>query len=338
MKIRPAPLALLLAVGIVVAAVVEIVSGSATLDPLLVGRIVLHTLFPDQVVRDWPLGIERIVVDLRLPRVILAILTGAGLACTGVVLQAVTRNPLADPYLFGVSAGASVGAVIVIVHLGDIAGSVTLPIAAFLGAMLSLLLVVSVAAGSGGFGRDRLILAGVAVSFVLMALTNFLIFSGDQRAAASVVFWTMGGLGLAQWSVLPLPTIVVAIGLILAQLAARRLDALTLGDQAAASLGIDVPRLRLSLFALCALLTGTLVALVGSIGFVGLMIPHAVRGLVGGRHAVLLPVAAIMGALLVTSVDVVARTVLAPQELPIGIITGAVGGLFFVALMRLRRI
>ena len=200
MKIRPASLALLLAAGIVVAALAEIVTGSVSLNPPLVGRIVLHTLFPDQVVRDWPPGLERIVVDLRLPRVILAILTGAGLACTGVVLQAVTRNPLADPYLFGVSAGASVGAVIVIVHLGDVAGSVTLPIAAFLGAMLSLLLVISVAAGSGGFGRDRLVLAGVAVSFVLMALTNFLIFSGDQRAADSVVFWTMGGLGLARWS------------------------------------------------------------------------------------------------------------------------------------------
>jgi iron complex transport system permease protein len=324
--------------GLAAAAVAGVTAGSTTIDPPLVGRIVLHALFPDRFAADWPAGVQRIVLDLRLPRVVLGILTGAGLACVGVVLQAVTRNPLADPYLFGVSAGASVGAVIVIVHLGDVAGMVTLPIAAFAGAILSLFLVVSVAAGSGGLGRDRLVLAGVAVSFVLMAATNFLIFSGDQRAAHSVLFWTMGGLGLAQWSLLPLPAIVVALGLILAQLAARRLDALTLGDQAAASLGIDIVRLRLSLFALCALLTGTLVALAGSIGFVGLMIPHAVRGLIGGRHAALLPLAALMGALLVTTVDILARTLLAPQELPIGIITGAVGGLFFVWLMRLRRI
>ncbi|WP_205624942.1 FecCD family ABC transporter permease [Geminicoccus roseus] len=338
MRIRPVPLALLLAGGIVVLAVAGVTIGSASIDPPLVGRILLHALLPERFPADWAPGLERIVVDLRLPRVMLGILTGAGLACVGVVLQAVTRNPLADPYLFGVSAGASVGAVIVIVHLGDLAGMLTLPIAAFLGAILSLFLVISVAAGSGGFGRDRLVLSGVAVSFVLMALTNFLIFSGDQRAAHSVVFWTMGGLGLAQWSLLPLPLVVVILGLCMAQLSARRLDALSLGDQAAASLGIDVARLRVGLFALCALLTGTLVALVGSIGFVGLMIPHAVRALVGGRHAVVLPLAALMGALLVTGVDILARTLLAPQELPIGIITGAVGGLFFVWLMRLRRI
>lgn len=337
MRVRPGPLALLLAIGLAVAAMAGVTVGSAAIDPPLVGRIVLHALFPEHVAADWSAGIERIVLDLRLPRIVLGILTGAGLACVGVVLQAVTRNPLADPYLFGVSAGASVGAVLVIAHLGDVLGVMTLPIAAFLGAMLSLLLVVSVAAGSGGLGRDRLILGGVAVSFVLMALTNFLIFSGDQRSAHAVVFWTMGGLGLAQWSILPLPAIVVALGLILTQLVARHLDALTLGDQAAASLGIDVVRLRLSLFALCALLTGTLVALVGSIGFVGLMVPHAVRGLIGGRHMVVLPVAALMGALLVTGVDILARVVLAPQELPIGIITGAVGGLFFIWLMRLRR-
>ncbi|HWL69122.1 MAG TPA: iron ABC transporter permease [Geminicoccus sp.] len=333
------PLALLLVGGTMALAVAAVAVGSAAIDPPLVGRIVLHALLPGTIDADWPSGMERIVLELRLPRVMLGILTGAGLAVVGVVLQAVTRNPLADPYLFGVSAGASVGAVAVIAHLGAFAGPLTLPAAAFLGAFASLVLTLAVAAGAGRRpARDRLVLAGVAVSFVLMALTNFLIFSGDQRAAHSMVFWTMGGLGLAQWRLLTWPLAVVAAALVLAMLAARRLDALALGDQAAASLGIDVARLRLGLFALSALVTGTLVALAGAIGFVGLMVPHAVRALVGGRHALLLPLAALAGACLLTAVDILARILLAPQELPIGIITGAIGGVFFVLMMRFGRI
>ncbi|MGH6901434.1 MAG: FecCD family ABC transporter permease [Geminicoccaceae bacterium] len=319
---------------LVITASAAIAVGSASLDPLRVARILVHAVLPGAITPDWSSAAERIVLDLRLPRIVLGMLVGAGLAMVGATLQAVTRNPLADPYLFGVSAGASAGAVLVIAHVGDVLGPLTLPLAAFIGALISLLSVVAVAAGTGGLGRDRLILAGVAISFVLLALTNFLIFSGDARAAHAVVFWMMGGLGLARWDILWIPTLVVACGGAALWLAATRLDALLLGDEAAASLGIQVARLRLSLFALSALITGTLVALAGSIGFVGLMVPHLARLLVGGRHVVLLPIAALIGALLLVAVDVVARVLLAPQELPIGIITGAIGGLFFVALMR----
>jgi iron complex transport system permease protein len=330
----PKLLAVVLLGMLVVAASTAIAVGSASLDLLRVARILLHAVLPSAVTPDWSSGAERIVLDLRLPRIVLGTLVGAGLAMVGATLQAVTRNPLADPYLFGVSAGASAGAVLVIAHVGDLLGTLTLPLAAFVGAFASLLLVVAVAAGTGGLGRDRLILAGVAISFVLLALTNFLIFSGAARAAHAVVFWMMGGLGLARWDILWIPTLVVGCGSAALWLAATRLDALLLGDEAAASLGIQVARLRLSLFALSALITGTLVALAGSIGFVGLMVPHLARLLVGGRHVVLLPIAALIGALLVVAVDIVARVLLAPQELPIGIITGAIGGLFFVALMR----
>lgn len=313
---------------------VGVAAGSATIDARLVARILLHAMAPDSVTPDWSAGVARIVLELRLPRVILGMLVGAGLATVGTMLQAVTRNPLADPYLFGVSAGASAGAVLVIVHTGEVLGSLTLPLAAFAGALLSLLGVMAVALGTGGLARDRLVLAGVAVSFVLMALTNFLIFLGDQRAAHSVVFWMLGGLGLARWGLLLPPAIIVLGGLLIFWLGAHWLDALLLGDEAAQSLGLEVARFRLLLFAAAALVTGTLVALAGSIGFVGLMVPHMARRLVGGRHAVLLPIAALLGALLVTSVDVAARVVLAPQELPIGILTGAAGGLFFIGLMR----
>ncbi len=330
------PLALGLGAGIVGLGVLAVGLGAATIDADLVARIVLHAIAPDLVARDWSEAVQRIVLDLRLPRVLLAVLVGAGLAVVGVTLQAVTRNPLADPYLFGVSAGASVGAVLVIAHVGDVLGPLTLPLAAFTGAFVSLLLVVAVAASAGSLAHDRLILAGVAVSFVLLAVTNFLIFLGDQRAAQAVVFWMMGGLGLARWDLLWVPTTVVLAGGLLLWLSAARLDALLLGDETARSLGIGVARLRLMLFALSALVTGVLVAIAGAIGFVGLMVPHLARLLVGGRHAVVLPIAALMGALLLVGVDILARLVLAPQELPIGIITGAVGGLFFLTLMRRR--
>ena len=333
---RPSPLVLglLLLAALLLVGLGGAAAGAASIDAGLVARILLDAVAPGSVTPDWSGGVARIVLDLRLPRVILGALVGAGLALVGVVLQAVTRNPLADPYLFGVSAGASVGAVLVIVHTGEVLGSLTLPLAAFLGALLSLLCVAAVALGTGGIARDRLVLAGVAVSFVLMALTNLLIFMGDQRAAHSVVFWMLGGLGLARWDVLLPPALVVLGGGLALWLCAARLDALLLGDEAAQSLGLEVARLRLLLFAGCALLTGALVALAGSIGFVGLMVPHMARRLVGGRHAVLLPIAALSGAVLVTGVDIAARVLLAPQELPIGILTGAAGGLFFIWLMR----
>lgn len=336
-RLPAVPLGLGLAGGIVVLGVLAVGLGSAQLDPTLVARIVVHGIAPSLVTADWSDAVARIVLDLRLPRIVLAILVGAGLAMVGVTLQAVTRNPLADPYLFGVSAGASVGAVLVIAHVGDVLGPLTLPLAAFAGALLSLLLVVGIAASTGSLAHDRLVLAGVAVSFVLLAVTNFLIFWGDQRAAQAVVFWMMGGLGLARWDLLLVPAAVVLVSGVILWLAASRLDALLLGDETASSLGIGVARLRLLLFALSALVTGVLVAIAGSIGFVGLMVPHVVRLLVGGRHVVVLPIAALVGALLLVGVDILARLVLAPQELPIGIITGAVGGLFFLLLMGRQR-
>ena len=335
-RARPTVIVGVLAALLLVVSTVSVTAGSASIDAGMVWRIVLDSVLPGIVLADWTAGQERIVLDLRLPRILLGILVGAGLATVGTVLQAVTRNPLADPYLFGVSAGASVGAVAVIVHLGDAVGVLTLPLAAFAGAASSLVLVLAAATTPTGISRERLLLAGVAVSFVLMAVTNFLIFSGDQRAAHAVVFWMLGGLGLARWDFLPLPAVVVGAGLLGLALTSRTLDALLLGDETAQSLGVPVARTRVVLFAVCALLTGTLVALAGAIGFVGLMVPHIARRLVGGRHRVMLPVAALSGALLVVTVDILARTALSPQELPLGIITGAVGGFFFIWLLRRR--
>lgn len=281
-------------------------------------------------------GQDSIVWHLRAPRVLLGALVGAGLALVGTALQAVTRNPLADPHLLGVSSGAAFGAVIVVLYLGEFAGLLSLPLAAFVGALASMLLVLAIASRSGRLQSDRLLLAGVAVSFVMMAASNLLLYLGNPHAASSVLFWMLGGLGLARWELLWLPALCLALALAVLLGLGRALNALMAGEQSAVSLGLDPRRVRLLVFVVASLLTGVLVSLSGAIGFVGLMLPHVARFLVGAEHRRVLPVAALLGALFLVWVDVAARTWLAPQDLPIGIVTAAIGGAFFVALLRRR--
>ncbi|MGG2398828.1 FecCD family ABC transporter permease [Pseudomonas sp. SH1-B] len=279
---------------------------------------------------------DSIVWQLRAPRVLLGALVGAGLALVGTVLQAVTRNPLADPHLLGVSSGAAFGAVLVVLYLGEFAGLLSLPLAAFVGALASMLLVLAIASRSGRLESDRLLLAGVAVSFVMMAASNLLLYLGNPHAASSVLFWMLGGLGLARWELLWLPALCLLLALAVLLGLGRALNALMAGEQSAVSLGLEPRRVRLLVFVVASLLTGVLVSLSGAIGFVGLMLPHVARFLVGAEHRRLLPVAALLGATFLVWVDVAARTWLAPQDLPIGIVTAAIGGVFFVALLRRR--
>ncbi|MEE4910676.1 iron ABC transporter permease [Pseudomonas alliivorans] len=282
----------------------------------------------------WTAGQETIVWLIRMPRVLLGALAGAGLALIGCVLQAVTRNPLADPHLLGATSGATLGAVMVVMHVGEILGMLTLPLAAFAGSLASLLLVLWLSSRNGRLDSQRLLLSGVAVSFVMMAIANLLLFLGDHRASSSVLFWMLGGLGLARWELLTVPLVTVLAGWILLQGLGRALNALMAGDQTAVSLGLQVRNVRLLVFLVASLMTGVLVALCGSIGFVGLMVPHIARRLVGSEHRRLLPVATLLGALLMIWVDVVSRTLIAPEDLPIGISTALLGGLFFIFVMR----
>ncbi|HGY9626623.1 TPA: FecCD family ABC transporter permease [Pseudomonas putida] len=282
----------------------------------------------------WSRGQAQIVWQIRAPRVLLGALVGAGLALVGGALQAVTRNPLADPHLLGVSSGAVLGAVLVVLFLGAFAGPFSLPLAAFIGALASMLLVLAVASRRGRLDSDRLLLAGVAVSFVIMALANLLLYTSDPHAASSVMFWMLGGLGLAQWSLLWLPALCVLAGFALLMSLARALNGLMSGEQTAVSLGFEPRRVRAQVFVGCALLTGVLVSLSGAIGFVGLMLPHVARRLVGAEHRRLLPACALLGALFMVWVDIGARTLIAPQDLPIGIATAAIGGMFFILMLR----
>ena len=328
---------LLTGLGIVllVSCVVSLGFGPARIPVDVVWHILLNKLLGIGEA-NWSAGQEHIVWLIRVPRMLLGALVGAGLALIGAVLQAVTRNPLADPHLLGVTSGATLGAVIVVLYVGEIVGLLTLPIAAFIGALLSMVLVLTIANRQGRLDSDRLLLCGVAVSFVMMAVANTLLFLGDHRASSAVLFWMLGGLGLARWELLAIPSASVLLGLILLLGMARPLNALMAGEQTAVTLGLNARNVRLKVFLIASLMTGVLVAISGSIGFVGLMIPHIARRLVGAEHRRLLPVSALLGSVFLVWVDVAARTLIAPEDLPIGVATAAIGGLFFIGLMRKR--
>ncbi|MGG5870210.1 FecCD family ABC transporter permease [Pseudomonas peli] len=329
-------LLLLLALALALSCAASLGFGAAPVPLPRVLEILGKRLFDLQPAQAVSSAQDSIVWLIRAPRVVLGALVGTGLALVGTALQAVTRNPLADPHLLGVSSGAALGAVIVVLYLGEFIGLLSLPLAAFVGALVSMLLVLAIASRGGRLESDRLLLAGVAVSFVMMAASNLLLFLGDHHAASSVIFWMLGGLGLARWELLWLPALCLALALLLLLGLARALNALMAGEHSAVSLGLEPRRVRLLVFVCSSLLTGVLVSLSGAIGFVGLILPHVARFLVGAEHRRLLPVSALLGALFLVWVDVAARTLLAPQDLPIGIATAAIGGVFFVMLLRRR--
>ena len=281
---------------------------------------------------------HRIVFDLRLPRALFAAVIGAGLGIVGVVLQTTTRNDLADPFLFGLSSGAAAGAVFVITVTGDVLGIWTLPLAAFCGGLVASGIVLALVHGLRTSAPEKLILAGLAVSFLFSAITNYLIFAGDNRAAHSVIFWMLGGLGLARWETFPLVCAGLVLILTYALYRSRWLDALLTGDLTAATLGVPVQGLRFRMFFVAALATAVFVSVAGVIGFVGLMVPHIARGIAGPLHRQLVPTAAIVGAALLTGSDILSRLLLAPQELPVGIVTTSIGSIFvFLLLFRTAR-
>jgi iron complex transport system permease protein len=277
---------------------------------------------------------EGIVWNYRLTRAIVAATCGAGLAVSGVVLQSLLRNPLADPYLLGISAGASTGAVLVAI-IGVGAGTVSLSTGAFAGALAAFALVALLARSSRGqTPAAQIILAGIAGSQLFNALTSFLITkSASAEQARGIMFWLLGNLSGVRWSSVALSVPVVVFGLLVCLMHRRSLDAFTFGTDSAASLGIPVRRVQAVLIGTAALMTAVMVSIVGSIGFVGLVIPHAVRLMAGVRHARLLPLSALIGALFMIAADVLSRTLIKGQVLPIGVITALVGAPVFALIL-----
>lgn len=311
--------------------------GAVSIPASTVWSVLANKLYPDLIEQTWSRGREAIVWNIRFPRALLAMMVGAGLAMVGASLQAVTRNPLADPHLLGISSGGAFGAILALLHTGLFLGLLTVPLMAFFGALGATAVVLGVSRFADATSADRLVLAGVAVSFIIMAGANILIFLGEPQATHTVVYWMLGGLGRAQWSQLIYPLAILALCAAWLMIKAGELNAMTVGDETAATLGIPVARFRLLVFICGALITGVMVAFSGIIGFVGLMVPHVARMIVGGDYRRVLPASALIGAIFLLWADIIARTIMAPEDMPIGIVTGLIGGIFFVWLLRQKR-
>ncbi|MHA3947291.1 putative F420-0 ABC transporter permease subunit [Cellulomonas bogoriensis] len=336
-----APTALLVAVAVALllaSVTVAVTIGPAQISALDVWRSVAHHLAVavGAGAPEPPLGVLRdgIVWDLRVPRVLTAAAVGAGLAVAGTVMQGLMRNPLADPYLLGLSSGASLGAVAVLV----LGAAVLLPVAAFAGAVAALTATLALAGSLGTLTPARTILAGLAVAQLCAAATSFVIFwSATGDSYREILAWLMGSLAGAGWhSVAVAGAGTLVLGTYLCTRGAT-LDAFAFGDRAAAALGIAVGRTRWVLLTVVALMTGALVSVSGAIGFVGLILPHAVRLVVGAGHRRLLPLAALTGATFLVWADTAARTVFDPRELPVGVVTAFLGAPVFALLLWRRR-
>ncbi|MFH1639121.1 MAG: iron chelate uptake ABC transporter family permease subunit [Chloroflexota bacterium] len=328
----------LTALLIMVAALATAV-GSVRIPLLTTCRVLASKLPLFHITPYWPDSTETIIFEIRLPRVIMAGLVGSALGTAGVTYQGLFRNPLADPYLIGVTQGASLGAVIgfLLPATLQIPGGVGIvPFFAFTGAMISTVTVYSLSRVGKTLPVTTLILAGVALGALLGAIVSYLIISSGE-SIHGIVFWLMGSFSLAQWSDVGmiLPYVAVGIGIIL--LYARPLNVMQLDEEQAQQLGINVERLKLVLLIAATLITAAAVSFVGTIGFVGIIIPHAVRLIWGADHRFLLPLSVLSGAIFLILADLIARTVQAPAEIPIGVITALCGAPFFLYLLRRRK-
>lgn len=334
---RVVPLAVGLAVALLALAVVAAGTGQLRVPPAEVLGSVLHRVGLDVgPLPSHPNG-DAALWTIRFPRVVMAVLAGAALATAGAVMQGVFGNPLADPGVVGVSSGAALAACAGIVLGLNFLGAFTSAALAFVGGLVTTLVVYLLARSGGRTEVVTLVLTGVAVNAVAGAGIAFLTFLADTQAREQIVFWQLGSLNGTRWQYVAVVAPFVAVGLLVAVLVARRLDLLALGERAARHVGVDVERLRVVSIVAVALLTAAAVAFCGIIAFVGLVVPHLIRMVVGPGHRVLVPLSALGGAVLLLAADLVARTAVAYADLPIGMLTALVGGPFFFWLIRRTR-
>lgn len=331
-------LLIILPVFLFLSIVMAVTLGPVSIHPLTVWEVAISHVpgLGNMIKADWSNAYYNIVWEVRFPRVLLGAVIGAGLALAGTGIQALVRNSLADPYILGVSSGASVGATLVILlGLFDVFGQYALSFAAFIGALVSVILVFMLGQVGGRISTARLLLSGIALSMILSAVTDFIVMTApDDDKVHSALFWMMGSLVGADWEVLPIVAIAVALAFIFLLTQSRSLNLLLMGEETAISLGVNINAFRKVLIVVISLLTGVLVSASGAIGFVGLMIPHIVRLLVGSDHKKVLTISLLLGAIFMIWADLAARLVLAPEEIPIGIVTAITGGPFFIWLLR----
>lgn len=329
---------LLLLLGSIVSIILAIGMGPVSVDPVIVAKIMISKVpfLTDHMVNDWTRLDENIVLGLRLPRVLLGMIVGASLAVTGVAMQALVRNHLADPFILGVSSGASATATLgMLFGVFSFLGTYALSISAFLGAAATIIVVYTISRVRGRINITQLLLSGVAIAMVMDAVTNIITLSAPNALGLhNAAFWMAGSLAGAKWGYLKLPFGVIIICITVLMVNYRALNGLLLGDDTAGTLGIHVRRMQKMLVLVASLLAGVTIAVSGSIGFIGLMVPHMTRLLVGSDHKRVLPVSALLGGILVVWTDIAARMLIAPEELPIGILTALIGGPFFIWLLK----
>ena len=327
-----------LTAGLLAALAVAASVGAAGLRPAQVFQATISLIAPSWAhPQTYPAWAPRLLMDLRFPRLMMALIAGAALSSAGATFQGVFRNPLAEPYLLGISAGAGVGATIAIIWKPLAAlGIYSLPLLAFVGALFAAFLVYRLATFSGQTSGGSLLLSGVAVGSTFTAVMSAMMIATEPDMH-TVFVWLMGGLTTSSWSKVAVAGPVVAAGFFYMVFMARRMNLLLMGEERAWELGVDARRTRRNLLVVASLTTAAAVAFSGLIGFVGLMVPHMIRLIIGPDHRHLLPATAIFGALFLLVADTVARTAFAPAEIPVGIITAFVGGPFFLYLLRARR-
>lgn len=332
-----------LLIGILAAAAIVSMVTAAGLGPvsvspgetvrILLGRIpLIGGIIPE----TWEPLEQNIILGLRLPRVCLGMVVGASLAVCGVTMQALVRNELADPFILGVSNGAAAFATLgMLFGAFSFLGTYSLSISAFIGSAVTIIFVYTISRVRGRINITQLLLSGVAISMIMDGVTNVITLSAPNALGLhNAEFWMAGSLAGARWAYLTLPLAVLVLCMLVLMLNYRGLNLLLLGDESAGALGVNVRRLQKLLVIVASLMAGVTIAVSGSIGFVGLMVPHFTRMIVGGDHKKVLPVSALLGGILVVWVDVAARTVIAPEELPVGILTAIIGGPIFIWMLK----
>ncbi len=330
---------------IVISILLGILLGLVILFSIMVGSVKVKPLRSITILFQSILGLKgagteterAIILSLRVPRALLAGLVGAGLSVSGAIFQALLRNPLADPYILGVSSGAAVGAIIAIL-MGLSTLSIGLPLASFIGALLTIFIVFNFGRQDGKIHPNTLLLAGVIIGSFLSALIMFFISISQKEELHTIIFWLMGDFSFSNPQAVYMISPYIFFGFIFLYLRARQLNLILSGEESALQMGVDVERLKLISYLLASLITAASVSVCGLIGFVGLIVPHSVRLIFGPDHRLLLPSAALIGASFLIASDTFARTLLAPTELPVGVITAAFGGPFFIYLLRTRKV
>lgn len=327
-----------LSILLVVVIVVSSGLGAARISASRIFRIVFSRMPLVNVEKDWSDSDELILMEWRLPRILIACVVGAGLSLAGVAFQALLRNPLAEPYILGISSGGSLGAVIaIILGLESVRGLPTLPFFAFLGALSTMFLVYSIARIGGRVPTHTLLLAGVIVNAFFSAVIMFLVSMVRADETHRFLLWSMGNLSPMETTLTMMAMSLIILGGIALYCYAQSFNLFSLGEESAAQLGVEVERVKKISFVLASLITGAAVSACGIIGFVGLIVPHMVRMTIGADHRILMPTSALAGASFLVAADTIARTITAPAEIPVGVVTAICGGPFFIYLLRRKR-